>query len=233
MGISSSGGGVGQLIFPLLFSYLKTKYGWRGAILIFGGLSFNICVGGAIMRPFKSPNSSANMEVKPKTFDYRIFSNVPYVLLCTGLTCYTFAASIIYVHLASFAKELGVHEDNAYLIYSIIGVTSTTCKTIFGVVAHHPRVSPFALYLSSKLTCGLVTYFLVVRSVDFQWLCVYSVVYGVGDSVFGGALLPEILIHVAGMENLSEAYGALMLVSSIGQLAGAPVAGEYEAVHWT
>ena len=232
MGIAASGGGIGQFIFPPLFSHLLSDYGWRGALLILGGLSFNISVGGALMRPAKSLKTSADSsEVKAKGFDYRIFFDVPYILLCIGLTCYTFAASIIYVHLASFAKfQLGVHGDNPYLIYSIIGITSTTGKVVFGFIAHHPRVSPFAIYLLSKLACGLMTYCLVMESFTFQWLCAYSVVYGLGDSVFGGGLLPEMIIRIVGMGNFSEAYGALVFVSSMGLLSGAPIAGEYAPI---
>lgn len=42
-GIMSSGVGIGKFICPLLLHELEEKYGWRGAILMTGGLCLNLC----------------------------------------------------------------------------------------------------------------------------------------------------------------------------------------------
>ena len=52
-GIAESGAGVGTVIFAPLTNYLISVYGWRGALLIVGGIVANIVVCGALFRPLK------------------------------------------------------------------------------------------------------------------------------------------------------------------------------------
>jgi len=56
-GIAQSGAGIGTLIFAPLFEVLIMEYGWRGAVLIIGGIVGNVIVCGALMRPLK-PNKT-------------------------------------------------------------------------------------------------------------------------------------------------------------------------------
>lgn len=53
MGLGFTGVGLSSFAFSPLFQYLVQLYGWRGALLILGGLSFNIMVSGALIRPLK------------------------------------------------------------------------------------------------------------------------------------------------------------------------------------
>ena len=52
-GIAESGAGVGTVIFAPLTNYLISVYGWRGALLIVGGIVANIIVCGALFRPLQ------------------------------------------------------------------------------------------------------------------------------------------------------------------------------------
>lgn len=49
-GISQSGAGIGTLIFSPLYEFLIEKYGWRGALIIMGGIVLNIVACGAVFR---------------------------------------------------------------------------------------------------------------------------------------------------------------------------------------
>ena len=53
IGVFSSGGAVGIMIFPPFAEYLQGMYGWRGVLLIFGAINANIIVCGAIMQSTK------------------------------------------------------------------------------------------------------------------------------------------------------------------------------------
>ncbi|XP_072181292.1 monocarboxylate transporter 12-like [Diadema setosum] len=46
-----TGGGVGMMVIPPITLYLNDIYGWRGAVLILGGLNFQTMVTGAMLRP--------------------------------------------------------------------------------------------------------------------------------------------------------------------------------------
>ena len=45
------GTGIGTLIFPPITQYMLDHYGFRGSILILGGVILNLCVCGALLRP--------------------------------------------------------------------------------------------------------------------------------------------------------------------------------------
>ncbi|XP_011680324.1 monocarboxylate transporter 14-like [Strongylocentrotus purpuratus] len=49
--IMLSGGGVGMMVLPLLTEFLIEVYGWRGALLLIGGLNLQTMVAGALLRP--------------------------------------------------------------------------------------------------------------------------------------------------------------------------------------
>ena len=51
-GIAVSGASIGQFAIPPLLRYLVDTYSLRGALLIYGGLTLNVIVCGALFRPF-------------------------------------------------------------------------------------------------------------------------------------------------------------------------------------
>ncbi|XP_067089109.1 monocarboxylate transporter 6 [Osmerus mordax] len=63
--LSSTGTALGLSTLPLLSNYLLSQFGWRGSFLVLGGVLFNCCVCGAVMRPLTArpgptePKSSA------------------------------------------------------------------------------------------------------------------------------------------------------------------------------
>ncbi|XP_035683158.1 monocarboxylate transporter 13-like isoform X2 [Branchiostoma floridae] len=72
-GIAFSGVGVGNIVFPLIFTYLIEEYGWRGSFLIAAGVMLNITAFAALLRPIhlamplnesESLSSPANTEAK-------------------------------------------------------------------------------------------------------------------------------------------------------------------------
>ena len=59
-GLAVTGSGLGAFAFPPLMEHLIGEYGWQGTLLIFGGITFNIIVCGALFRP--PPMGSASTE---------------------------------------------------------------------------------------------------------------------------------------------------------------------------
>ncbi len=55
LGVAVSGAGVGTFCYPPLIRLLVHWFGWRGAMLISGGVTLNICVCGALMRLPRKP----------------------------------------------------------------------------------------------------------------------------------------------------------------------------------
>ena len=78
-GLAYSGSGVGILVLAPLAQVLIVHYGWRGALLIIGGLCFNVAVSGALLRPLvstvireekKRPNGKHYQPLLPNGADH-------------------------------------------------------------------------------------------------------------------------------------------------------------------
>ncbi|KAH8398001.1 hypothetical protein KR222_009387 [Zaprionus bogoriensis] len=54
-GIAVCGSGFGTFVFAPLVELLISNYGWRGAMLIFGGIVLNCIIFGAMFRPLEAP----------------------------------------------------------------------------------------------------------------------------------------------------------------------------------
>lgn len=52
-GLSVCGSGIGTFVFAPLTEILLTIYGWRGCLMIWSGISLNLCVCGCLLRPLK------------------------------------------------------------------------------------------------------------------------------------------------------------------------------------
>lgn len=63
-GIAESGAGIGSIIFAPLVNYLISIYGWRGGLLIEGGIVANIIVCGTLFRPVGGTNTNTERERK-------------------------------------------------------------------------------------------------------------------------------------------------------------------------
>lgn len=77
-GLSECGAGIGTLLFAPILERLISEYGWRGAVLIMGGIAANIIVCGALFRPLRlnhdnpdpSPNSKEPFIEKQSAIHY-------------------------------------------------------------------------------------------------------------------------------------------------------------------
>ncbi|XP_070558550.1 monocarboxylate transporter 13-like [Ptychodera flava] len=67
-GLAYTGIGFGSMALPPLFQYWISLYGWNGALLLFAGLSANLCVAASLMRPVESKkvgeHNSENVQVQ-------------------------------------------------------------------------------------------------------------------------------------------------------------------------
>ena len=75
-GIAESGAGIGSIIFaPLLNLYLISVYGWRGGLLIEGGIVANIIVCGILFRPVGGTTQSEKGRSRTRNLSQVIWRN--------------------------------------------------------------------------------------------------------------------------------------------------------------
>lgn len=59
-GIAVCGSGFGTFVFAPLTEYLIAAFGWRGALLIIGGIVLNCILFGAMFRPLEEPSQQSS-----------------------------------------------------------------------------------------------------------------------------------------------------------------------------
>jgi len=72
MGIALAGTGIGQCAMAFIMQMLKEAYGWRGTFMIMSGLTLNLCVAAALLRPLKLTKKKKKRR-KPRNEDDDVF----------------------------------------------------------------------------------------------------------------------------------------------------------------
>ena len=172
----------------------------------------------------KSEESVVEYKVdKSGIFNFFIFKNTNYQLLCYNNFFMCFGLSIVYVHLSAYATTTGITSNMSALLFSVIGVSNFLGRIAFGVLGHVQKINHIVLYSSAFLASGLTTLMCPI-STTYVWLSLFAGLFGFLTGSFG-ALLPQCIIKILELEYLASGYGYLLVFEAAGTLLGAPVGG--------
>lgn len=138
--------------------------------------------------------------------------------------------------------------DDGSLILSAIGITNTIGRILCGIIATHPKINLVILhfgFLSFGAFLNLCVVFLRTKEAFFVYAALYGFVLGEHriqnrsflftfpnllvlifvHSAEQGSLRSIILVKLVGLENLTNAFGILLLFLGVFTAAGTPSAG--------
>ncbi|KAM9814154.1 monocarboxylate transporter 2-like [Neosynchiropus ocellatus] len=239
-GLAMAGSPVFLACLAPLNQLLLSNYGWRGSLIVFGGLMLNCCVAGSLMRPVlprKPPAQKLQKETVScdrkaqasrclKGFlDLSHFKDRGFVIYLIGNIFFFFGAYAPIVFMSSYAISRDVEEYSAAYLLSIMGFVDMVVRPTTGLVANSKWIRPRVQYLFSfavlftgvcHLVCPLMhTYGLLVF---------YTVMFGVGfGMVF--ALIFECLMDLMGNQRFPSAVGLVTIIECFPMLLGPPAAG--------
>ncbi|XP_015240749.1 PREDICTED: monocarboxylate transporter 2-like [Cyprinodon variegatus] len=243
-GLAMAGSPVFLCFLAPLNQFLLRHFGWRGSLLILGGMMLNCCVAGALMRPVPQPPHPGSMappvEVQQanitkskgscmktaKTFvDLSFFKDQGFIIYLIGNVMFIFGAYAPIVFLSAYAIKQGVEEYSAAYLLSIMGFVDMFVRPGTGLVANSKWIRPRIQYLFSfamifngtiHLLCPLMT--------TYPLLVAYAVFFGVGfGMVF--ALIFECLMDLMGNQRFPSAVGLVTIIECFPMLLGPPAAG--------
>ncbi|KAM3621684.1 uncharacterized protein V6R79_014502 [Siganus canaliculatus] len=246
-GLAMAGSPVFLCLMAPVNQYLLNMFGWRGSLLILGGLSLNCCVAGALMRPVtpscKPPccAPTKTLEEQPvsgqtnqrrrwmknakKFLDFSFFKDRGFVIYLIGNVMFIFGAYAPIVFLSAYAVSKGIEEYSAAYLLSIMGFVDMFIRPGTGLVANSPWIRPRIQYFFSFAmifngTCHL----LCPLMTSYTLLVVYAVLFGVGfGMVF--ALIFECLMDLMGSQRFPRAVGLVTIIECFPMLLGPPTAG--------
>uniref|UniRef100_A0A3Q0RI11 Major facilitator superfamily (MFS) profile domain-containing protein n=1 Tax=Amphilophus citrinellus TaxID=61819 RepID=A0A3Q0RI11_AMPCI len=242
-GLAMAGSPVFLCFLAPLNQYLLGKYGWRGSLLILGGLMLNCCVAGALMRPVHKPASCAlqkNVE-QPKKCTSKIkgscvkstgkfvnlsfFKDRGFVIYLIGNVMFIFGAYAPIVFLSTYAVSQGVEKYSAAYLLSIMGFVDMFVRPGTGLVANSKWIRPRIQYFFSfAMVFNGMCHLLCPLMKSYTLLVVYAVFFGVGfGMVF--ALIFECLMDLMGNQRFPSAVGLVTIIECFPMLVGPPAAG--------
>lgn len=222
----------GECVFSFLFSpffhWLIRTYGWRGALLIIGGLQLNLCVCGALMRPLPADAESLAMSAaqpqKKTKMNFQLLRK-PELLLYIMFAI--FAATAFFIpplFLAPFATSLGLSDYWPAVVLSALAMADLAGRLVCGWVANLRLIRNLQLLATVVALQGVVLFLLTISNA--YWAIVASAAfYGF---LFGCVVAVHItsIVDVVGLDSFDCALGLFMLFRSIGGFVGPPTAGE-------
>uniref|UniRef100_A0A672GWJ6 Major facilitator superfamily (MFS) profile domain-containing protein n=1 Tax=Salarias fasciatus TaxID=181472 RepID=A0A672GWJ6_SALFA len=241
-GLAMAGSPVFLCLLAPLNQYLLGWFGWRGSLLILGGMMLHCCVAGALMRPVvalrkqpqkeEEPSRSSSADpkqgcmAKAKGFlDLSFFNDRGFVIYLIGNVLYIFGAYAPIVFLSAYAVHKRVDEYSAAYLLSIMGFVDMFVRPGTGLVANSKWIRPRIQYFFSFAMVFNGTCHLLCPLMDtYPLLVAYAIFFGVGfGMVF--ALIFECLMDLMGSRRFPSAVGLVTIIECFPMLLGPPAAG--------
>ena len=227
------GTGIGNLIYPFIIEGLIHKYGWRGSLILLGGITLNLCVCGAMMFPMKklaneTTTKSQEIEVgklSSKFTTSRQLLQGPFILFCLASLIVSFGISVYFTHIGAFATiDLRMDGGQLSMVISVVGITGLIGRLLQGFIMSMPCVEVHIVVILLFLCMGIVIAVVPVIN-TYRDMLVMASLFGAFQSGYGPALAEAAKNHV-GMEHYAVGYGLQQLFCGVGYILGAPAAGK-------
>ncbi|CAF1318577.1 unnamed protein product [Didymodactylos carnosus] len=229
MGFAVSGAGCGTMIFPKLMPwFLKHLNGYRKGLLVESAIIFSCILFGLLMKPLPwepSEKKAGNKDTKNKLIDLSLLSNIPFVLFLISNFLTNFGFNVPYAFTEDLAMHDGIKKSHAEYITMTIGIGSIAGRIIIGFLGDRNNVNRLTLYNFTLIIVGVAT---VLEPLVSKSNLVLHLIYGATFGFFTGgyiSLIPTVLVDLAGLDKMSNAFGFVLLVQGIAIAIGLPFVG--------
>lgn len=240
MGIASSGEGLGIGIMSPAAMYCITAFGWRTAMVVLGVTAILIICGmslflkkdpadmelapdGDKMPPVKRDLSRMSTASKTEGFSLgRAFTTRSFWCFFITYFLFSFCFHLVTTHIVPHTTDLGISQEKAALILTLIGLVSSLGRLTFGGLSD--RIGrKFSAVLCAALQ--FLMFLFLVWSGELWMFYVFAVFYGFG---FGGlsTVITALVGDTFGPANLGAITGAAVVGFTLGAAAG-PLVGGY------
>ncbi|KAL8595983.1 hypothetical protein ACOMHN_018295 [Nucella lapillus] len=212
--------GAGIITFPLLISQLLEHFAWRGTFLILSGITLNLCVCGAIMRPRPYHKELLLLPLLScLPMRHPLFHG-----LCIANLFWSFGSTVIYMYLPSYAMSLGTSFETATLLVSCIGISSFCSRMIFAFMGHNSTLDEVTSILCSIGLGVVVTGICPLLFKHYSGQIGYTLLFGFYNG-FWTTFLSQVSRELIGPEYIALGNGYLSFMVALGALAAGPAAG--------
>lgn len=245
--IASSGECVFAVLVSPIFQWLIELYGWRGTLLIIGGLQLNLCVCGALMRPLETVQKSLqestdgakdiddDTTVLPQkrkvSFQWFLMGKPEFVLYILFAILAAAGFFIPPLFLVPFASSLGIDKYWAAMILSVLAFTDLAGRLVCGWIASMRLLRNLQLLTMVVALLGVVLLLLPINH-NYWAILLFTSFCGF---LFGCVVAIHVtsIVDIVTLEGFDNGLGLFMLFRSIGGFVGPPAAGEQTVLRRT
>jgi MFS family permease len=228
LGIAVTGIGAGGVVMPLLAGWLISKYGWQIACVCIAGIVIlmgipvstiimrisqerKVAPGPAQQKGLEAGDATIGQALKQKSF-WLISISVMllYLVYMIGLT-----------HQVAFAVDMGIDRVAAAGAVSVLCVSSIPARIGFGKLGDIVDKRYVVVMVASLHAAAFA---ILLKTTNLAMLYGYSALLGIG---VGGltTMLPGLVADYFGRKHFGVVYGALEMVTMLGNMIGAVYGG--------
>ncbi|XP_070491773.1 monocarboxylate transporter 5 [Chironomus tepperi] len=169
------------------------------------------------------PCSEETHDTIKKMMSFSLLKDPVFLLFVASNFLTSIGFNMPYVYLAAQAETLKIDKQYASFLISAIGAANTLGRIILGYISDKPWINRLHVYNICLTICGVATA-LSALCVEFWGLLVYSTVFGFTIGAYVG-LTSVILVDLLGLDNLTNAFGLLLMFQGIASFVGPPIGG--------
>ncbi|KAH7910119.1 MFS general substrate transporter [Hygrophoropsis aurantiaca] len=215
--LAMAGGGVGGVVFPILFQHLSEKMGFAWAIRISGFISLACCFVSCITI------SSRLQPQKPGPWvDTTSFRDVKFMIQTAGFCVSCFGLFVPWTYIVQYAQSRSISPALSFVVLSVLNGAGMFGRLAPGYAAD--KLGRFNTMVPSMFLTGLVCVTLWFNAHDFPTLVAFAVLYG----IFGGAVMGldvACVAEISQIDQIGARVGMTYAFASFPCLVGSPIAG--------
>ncbi|XP_067670402.1 monocarboxylate transporter 12-like [Haliotis asinina] len=237
-GLCVAGAGLGMFLHPVLVQYLFDNYGFHGAFLITGGITFHACVTGMLMRPSvierkRKRDITGGGRLRRKIILSlcgdcsrigKVVKNVSFLFFAFSIFCFALGLSAEYLFLPDFCMKQGATFRDASLVISTSGIGSVISRILTGIASSDENIGSAILHTSTASIMALLTLFVSL----FLSSSYLQILFGFFLGLYTGGfwvLMNTLTLDILGLQNFATGVGVAMFFCGTGYLIGPPIAG--------
>ncbi|KAM3519401.1 hypothetical protein NHJ13051_007529 [Beauveria bassiana] len=224
-GLAMSGGSLGGVVFPLLFTHLCERFGFAWATRVIGAVTVVLLLVGCVTvrrrDVFADAPGTAGRSLLP---DLRVLLRLPVLLMTAGVFFIEWGFFIGLEYVASYALAHGAGRKLSNLMIVFLNAGSFPGRWLPGILAD--RFGRLNTMILTNLLCIAAMFAIWLPARDsVAAVILFSVVFGFasGSNI---SLVPVCVGEYCTTDNYGRYYTTVYTVVSFGALTGVPIAGQ-------
>lgn len=226
-GIIFSGGGIGGLVFSILFQVLLPM-GGANKTLKYCALILTVLCGTAIYVIKPRNKELSQTQKKSGTFraafgDITVFKNVIFWCFLLSNTLQALASFLPALYLPNYAHSISLAPSSGVILLALINVSGIFAKIVFGMLSDH-----FSPYLIGCYTCGIASLSIFgiwggLGSTGLASLAAFAIIFGGTSGCWTTLFFARIQRLKVDEKTTMTMYGAFSMTRGIGNIISGPV----------